>query len=136
MKITKVLGDVADKCQKGTTYDQSLFNIKKFNSFLEEKGINDDINSLNGKLLNDYQNYLVKNGLQIKTISRYVRGIKTLINYLNKDEDFDIKIDISALNILKDKRTTEQKKSKNVPLTESQLLDIYNLTDLTARRRS
>ncbi len=133
LKITKVLGDVADKCQKGTTYDQSLFNIKKFNSFLEEKGINDDINSLNGKLLNDYQNYLVKNGLQIKTISRYVRGIKTLINYLNKDEDFDIKIDISALNILKDKRTTEQKKSKNVPLTESQLLDIYNLTDLTAR---
>ena len=133
IKTTIVLSDIAYKYQTSKTCNQSLFNIKKFKKFLEEKGINDDIRLLNGRLLNEYQTYLVEKSLQYKTISRYVRGICALINYLNKDEDFDIKIDISALNLLKDKRTTEQKKSKNVPLSESQLLDIYNLTNLSSK---
>jgi site-specific recombinase XerD len=133
MKIEIVLSDIAYKYQTAKTYEQSLFNIRKFIKFLEEKDINDDISSLNGKLLNDYQDYLIENDLQIRSIGRYISGIKTLVNYLNKDKDSNIRIDLSAHIILKDKRTTEQKKSKNVPLSESQLLDIYNLTDLSSK---
>ena len=52
---------------------------------------------------------------------------------MNKDENINIKIDYSSLNIVKDKRSHEQKKSKNVPLTEEQLIKIHELKDLTPK---
>lgn len=133
VRITSVLSDIASKYQKEKTCEQSLFNIERLRKYLRIKNIDDDINLLNGDLLNDYQQSLINQGMMIKTISRYVRGIVTLINYLNKDETINIRIDYSSLNILKDKRSNEQKKSKNVPLTEKQLIKINKLKDLTPK---
>lgn len=132
-RMTNILSDIASKYQKGTTCEQSLFNIERLKKYLKIRNIDDDINLLNGDLLSDYQHSLINEKMAIKTISRYVRGIVTLINYLNKDENINIKIDYSSLNIVKDKRSHEQKKSKNVPLTEEQLIKIHELKDLTPK---
>lgn len=131
-KITDVLNDMAYQHQD-KSLDQYLFSVKMLKNFLDKKGLDDDISILNGELLNNYQQSLVNEEKAIKTISAYIRNLKTLINYANKDKFLNIKIDITELEILKDKRTNEQKKSKQVPLSENQLMDIYNLRGLTER---
>lgn len=132
MRITDVLNDMAYQHQDKSA-DQYLFSVKTFKKFLDKEGVDDDILNLNGELLNNYQQSLVGDKKSIKTISSYIRNLKTLINYANKDKSLNIKIDITALEILKDKRSNEQKKSKQVPLSENQLLDIYNLQGLSER---
>ena len=131
-KITDVLNDMAYQHQDKSV-DQYLFSVKTFKKFLDKEGVDDDILNLNGELLNNYQQSLVGDKKSIKTISSYIRNLKTLINYANKEKSLNIKIDITALEILKDKRSNEQKKSKQVPLSENQLIDIYNLQGLSER---
>ena len=132
MRIIDVLNDMAYQHQDKSA-DQYLFSVKTFKKFLDKEGVDDDILNLNGELLNNYQQSLVGDKKSIKTISSYIRNLKTLINYANKDKSLNIKIDITALEILKDKRSNEQKKSKQVPLSENQLIDIYNLQGLSER---
>ena len=132
MRITDVLNDMAYQHQDKSA-DQYLFSVKTFKKFLDKEGVDDDILNLNGELLNNYQQSLVGDKKSIKTICSYIRNLKTLINYANKDKSLNIKIDITALEILKDKRSNEQKKSKQVPLSENQLIDIYNLQGLSER---
>ena len=131
-KITDVLNNMAYQHQD-KSLDQYLFSVKMLKKFLDKKGLDDDISILNGELLNNYQQSLVNEEKAIKTISAYIRNLKSLINYANKDKFLNLKIDITELEILKDKRTNEQKKSKQVPLSENQLMDIYNLRGLTER---
>lgn len=132
IKITDVLEKMAQK-RPTRSIDQYLFTVKGFKKFLEVVGIDDDISKLDGELLSAYQDYLINGGKQIKTISAYLRNLKTLINAANKDKELNVKIDISELDIIKDKRTNEQKKSKQIPLTENQLMDIYHLKNLTEK---
>ena len=133
MKITSLLIDMAYKHQSEKTSEQSAFIVKKFKEYLDNNKIADDISLLNGLLLMNYQQFLVNNKKTIKTIENYIRGLKTLINYANKDKTINIKIDISDLVVIKDKRSREQKKSKNVPLTEEELLKIYALNNLSEK---
>lgn len=131
-KITDVLNNMAYQHQNKSV-DQYLFSVKTLKKFLDKEGIDDDILLLNGELLNKYQQSLISENKTIKTISTYIRNLKTLINYANKDKSLNLKIDITELEILEDKRTKEQKKSKQVPLSEDQLTAIYNLKGLTER---
>ncbi len=131
-RITDVLNDMAYQ-HEDKSADHYLFSVKVFKKFLDKEGLEDDISILNGDLLNRYQQSLVYEKKAIKTISAYIRNLKTLINFANKDKSLNLKIDITALEILKDKRSNEQKKSKQVPLSENQLMDIYNLQGLTGR---
>ena len=131
-KITDVLNGMAYQ-HYDKSVDQYLFSVKTLKKFLDKEGIDDEISNLNGELLNKFQQSLVGEDKAIKTISTYIRNLKTLINYANKDKSLNIKIDITELEILKDKRKKEEKKSKQVPLSEDQLVTIYNLQDLTGR---
>lgn len=133
MKITTLLINMAYKYQSEKTSVQSVFIVNKFKEFLNDRKIEDDITLLNGNLLMDYQQSLANNKKTIKTIENYIRGLKTLINYANKDKTTNVKIDISDLVVIKDKRSREQKKSKNVPLTEEQLSKIYALNNLSEK---
>ena len=132
MRITDVLNDMA-YLHEDKSVDQYLFSVKTFKKFLDKEGLDDNILILNGELLNNYQQSLVNENKAIKTISAYIRNLNTLIKYANKDKSLNLKIDITALEILKDKRSIEQKKSKQIPLSERQLIEIYNLQDLTER---
>jgi len=131
-KITDILNDMAYQHQNKSV-DQYLFSVKILKKFLDKENVDDNILLLNGELLNKYQQSLISENKKIKTISTYIRNLKTLINYANKDKSLNLKIDITELEILEDKRTKEQKKSKQVPLSEDQLSAIYNLKGLTER---
>lgn len=108
--------------------------IDRFEKYLISKGVEDIITNLNGDTLNDYQDYLSDSGKQYKTINSYLKNLITLINLANAEKELlSSKIDYSSFKMIRDKRTTEQKKSKQVPLTEDQLLDIYHLNGITEK---
>ena len=108
--------------------------IDRFEKYLISKGVEDKITNLNGDTLNDYQDYLSDSGKQYKTINSYLKNLITLINLANAEKELlSSKIDYSSFKMIRDKRTTEQKKSKQVPLTEVQLLDIYHLNGITEK---
>ena len=129
-KMTSFLEEMAYS-KPGKRVDEYLFVIKRLKKYLEEHGIDDNISLLNGDLLNDYQKTLIKEKKSIRTIRKYIADIQTLIRRSKSNKN--IIIDLSTLDILEDKRTTEQKKSKQVPLTEKQLLELYHLKNLTEK---
>lgn len=110
--------------------------VSAFKEYLEAKGISDRLSSINRDVLEDYQQYLLERGpATIKTLLNKVKGIVTLINHANKDKTVRSNINTNGITYLEDNRSREQRKSKQVPLTESQLSAIYNYTDLNAKER-
>lgn len=110
--------------------------VSAFKEYLEAKGISDRLSSINRDVLEDYQQYLQgSRPATVKTLLNKVKGIVTLINHANKDKTVRSNINTNGIAYLEDNRSREQRKSKQVPLTESQLLAIYNYTDLNAKER-
>jgi len=130
-KMTDFLSDMLySKETKAESKYLSVINCLK--DYLRKSNIKDDIANLNGDLLNDFQQSLINQNVKKKTVTtirNYALDIKTLINRSKMDKS--IKIDLSTFVLLEDKRTKEQKKSKNIPLTERQLQDLYELDNLT-----
>lgn len=125
-----ILTQMAEK-YNGDNRRQYLGCVSRFQEFIETSGIEDNIINLNGDLLNKYQDFLIENGKQYKTIHGYLKNLKTLINKANSVPNLLVnKIDYSSYIVLEDKRSGEQRKSKQIALTEEQLKSLYNLTDL------
>jgi integrase len=82
-------------------------------------------------LLTAYQEFLCEKNLGVRTIGNYEGALITLIRKANKDREIKANINLTGYERIKDMRSKEQKKSKQVPLTEAQLLNIYHLTDLS-----
>lgn len=130
--ITTLMG-LAEKYEK-KSFRHYKNCIVSFEKYLITKGIEDIITNLNGDTLNDYQDYLSDSEKQYKTINSYLKNLITLINLANAEKGLLLsRIDYSSFKMIRDKRTTEQKKSKQVPLTENQLLEIYHLNGLTEK---
>ena len=110
--------------------------VSAFKEYLEAKGISDRLSAINRDVLEDYQQYLQeRRPAVVKTLLNKVKGIVTLINHANKDKSVRSNINTNGITYLEDNRSKEQRKSKQVTLTESQLLAIYNYTDLNAKER-
>ena len=110
--------------------------VSAFKEYLEAEGISDRLSSINRDVLEGYQQYLLeRKPATIKTLLNKVKGIVTLINHANKDKTVRSNINTNGITYLEDNRSREQRKSKQVPLTESQLSAIYNYTDLNAKER-
>lgn len=110
--------------------------MSAFKEYLEAEGISDRLSSINRDVLEGYQQYLLeRRPATIKTLLNKVKGIVTLINHANKDKTVRSNINTNGITYLEDNRSREQRKSKQVPLTESQLSAIYNYTDLNAKER-
>lgn len=110
--------------------------VSAFKEYLEAEGISDRLSSINRDVLEGYQQYLLeRRPATIKTLLNKVKGIVTLIYHANKDKTVRSNINTNGITYLEDNRSREQRKSKQVPLTESQLSAIYNYTDLNAKER-
>lgn len=110
--------------------------VSAFKEYLEAKGISDRLSAINRDVLEDYQQYLQeRRPAVVKTLLNKVKGIVTLINHANKDKSVRSNINTNGITYLEDNRSKEQRKSKQVTLTESQLSAIYNYTDLNAKER-
>ena len=108
--------------------------ISAFEAFLKVKSIPNRLSAINGDTLTDYQQYLLDlNPRRIATHLNKIKGIRTLINHANRDKEIKANININSFVAIRDERSKEQKKSKQVPLTEKQLLAIYNYTNLKPR---
>lgn len=116
---------------------QSLYrsSINRFNQFLTEREKIDTLSAINSDLLDEFVEYLTKRRLQFKTIHNYEGAIITLIRYANSDKRIKAKINISDHKRIEDHRSREQRKSKQVPLTEEQLNQIYHLQNLTPKEQ-
>ena len=132
VKVVQMTSFLEEMIELKPTKAESKYksNINTLKKFLQEQEIEDNLTLLNGDLLNKYQQWLVKQEKTIGCIRQYIQDIKTLINRGGKSH---IKIDLSTLELLEDHRSKEQKKSKQVPLTEQQILSIYKLDNLSEK---
>lgn len=133
MKATTVFTEMIDK--NIDSRSQSLYKstLNKFKHFLSSNRIEDSLDCINSELLDEFVGYLVRAQLQAKTIHNYEGAIITLINYANSDKTIKAEINLTGHKRFEDKRSKEQKKSKQVPLTEEQLNAIYSLKGLTPK---
>ena len=135
LSATLILSQMAEKnIPSENSRKIYLGYVAAFKEYLEAKGISNRLSAINTDVLEDYQQFLLdRNPARIKTLLNKVKGIVTLINHANKDKAIKANINTNGITYLEDKRSKEQKKSKQVPLTEGQLLAIYNYTDLNAK---
>lgn len=131
------LQTLADKHQQETGKDiKSYVNtIANFRKFIGEKGIVDDVRTLDLQTLNQYKEWLLKSGKAIKTINDLLRAFRALVEMLNKKEQRtgDNYIDLRAFEMPKDNRSKEEKQSKAEPLTEEELETLWQYEKLTER---
>lgn len=128
---------LADKHQQETGKDiKSYVNtLANFRKFINEKGIEDDVNVLDLQTLNQYKEWLLESGKAIKTINDLLRAFRALVEMLNKKEQRtgDNYIDLRAFEMPKDNRSKEEKQSKAEPLTEEELETLWKYEKLTER---
>lgn len=135
LSATLVFRKMVDKHMKeDSTKKVYLGYISAFEAFLKDKNIPNSLSIINGDTLADYQQYLLElSPRRVATHLNKIKGIITLINHANRDKEIKANININSFVVIKDERSKEQKKSKQVPLTEEQLLAIYNYTNLKPR---
>lgn len=128
---TIILSQMIDKYIEEKSQGFYIHAINSFKKFLREKGLEDNLARLDVDLLTAYQEFLCEKNLGVRTIGNYEGALITLIRKANKDREIKANINLTGYERIKDMRSKEQKKSKQVPLTEAQLLNIYHLTDLS-----
>lgn len=128
---TIILSQMIDKYIEEKSQGFYIHAINSFKKFLREKGFEDNLARLDVDLLTAYQEFLCEKNLGVRTIGNYEGALITLIRKANKDREIKANINLTGYERIKDMRSKEQKKSKQVPLTEAQLLNIYHLTDLS-----
>ena len=135
LSATLVFRKMVDKYVKEDSSKKIYLGyISAFEAFLKVKSIPNRLSAINGDTLTDYQQYLLDlNPRRIATHLNKIKGIRTLINHANRDKEIKANININSFVAIRDERSKEQKKSKQVPLTEEQLLAIYNYTNLKPR---
>lgn len=135
LSATLVFRKMVDKYVKEDSSKKIYLGyISAFEAFLKVKNIPNRLSAINGDTLTDYQQYLLDlNPRRIATHLNKIKGIRTLINHANRDKEIKANINTNSFVAIRDERSKEQKKSKQVPLTEKQLLAIYNYTNLKPR---
>ena len=133
MQATKTFIELIEKNIAPKSQPLYISTVNKFRNFLCKHKKPDRINIITSELLDEFVAYLNNSSLLFKTIHNYEGALITLINYANNDKDIRANINITTHKRFEDHRSREQKKSKQVPLTEEQLYHIYNLKDLTKK---
>lgn len=105
-------------------------NISVFKRFLDDEKIPDTWSSITYENLEKYKEYLIAKGKVVATINNCLGGIKTVLRKADKEKDIKFDFHTSGcdkVEKVKDRRSKEEKKSKQIPLTEKQIYDLYNL---------
>lgn len=130
---TYIMKNFAAKKGK-TTYKQYETVINAFKTFLDLKGIDNHLSSMNYKTFKAYQDYLCdEDPKKVTTINNKITTLKGLLKSISKSKEYDYKYsdsEIDDLDNVKDKRTKWDRRSKQVALNEEQILKIYNLQGL------
>ena len=105
-------------------------NINVFKQFLDDEKIPDTWSSITYENMEKYKEYLIAKGQAVATINNCLGGIKIILRKADKDKDIKFDFHTSGcdkVEKVKDLRSKEEKKSKQIPLTEKQVYELYNL---------
>ena len=130
---TYILLHFASKKAK-STYEQYKTTINTFKTFLALKGIDNHLSAMNYKTLKAYQDYMCdEEPKRVKTINNKISTLKGLLRDISKSKEYDYKFsdsEIDDLDNIPDLRSKWDRRSKQVSLSEKEILKIYNLQDL------
>lgn len=116
--------------EKDSTRNIYLGNISLFKQFLNEKKIPDAWSSVTSKNLEEYKDYLNSGKRTVTSVNNCLSCLKIILKKADRASNIDFDFYTSGCNKvskMKDTRTREEKKSKQIPLTEEQVYALYNL---------
>ena len=116
--------------EKDSTRDIYKGNINLFKQFLIEKKIPDTWSSITSENLEEYKNYLNSGTRTVTSVNNCLSCLKIILKKADKAKEIDFNFYTSGcdkVDKIKDIRTREEKKSKQIPLTEKQVQALYNL---------
>lgn len=135
-EATYILLDFASKKGK-STYEQYKTIINTFKTFLELKGIDNHLSSMNYKTFKAYQDYMCdEEPKRVKTIDNKMSALIGLLRSVSKSKEYNYKFsdsEIDDLEMIPDLRSKWDRRSKQVALNEEQILKIYNCQGLTQK---
>lgn len=130
---TYIMLDFAAKKGK-TTYDQYKTIINAFKTFLDLKGIDNHLSSMNYKTFKAYQDYLCdEDPKRVKTIDNKMSALKGLLRSISKSKEYNYKYsdsEIDDLESIPDLRSKWDRRSKQVALNEKDILNLYTFPNL------
>lgn len=133
---TYIMTNYVQTTKSDTAAGQYITIISAFKSFLDTKGIDNHLASMNFHTLKAYQDYMCdEDPKRVTTINNKIGMIKHFLKQISKTKQYDYKYSDSELDDLEsipDIRSKWDKRSKQVSLTEEQIYTLYNLSNLTA----
>lgn len=121
---------ITDRAGTDSTKYQHTSNLNKFERFLHENNIDNIFQNMNLKTINDYQIFLFKTKTSVTTIKNIIKG--TLFPILRKaDKNINIPFkwnesNLDSFELIKDSSNNNVKESKQIALTEEQVMQIHN----------
>lgn len=104
--------------------------LNVFKRFLDKEGIPDIWSNITGENIEKYKEYLIAENKAIATINNNLNNLKTALRRAHKAKDINFDFYTSGcdnIEKVQDKRSKEEKKSKQIPLTGEQVEKLYNL---------
>lgn len=105
-------------------------NINVFREFLNENEISDTWSNITGDTLEKYKVYLDSKERTVATINNCLASLNLILRKADKKKDIDFDFHTSGcdkVEKVRDIRTKDEKKSKQIPLTEEQIQKLYSL---------
>lgn len=105
-------------------------NINVFKRFLEDENITDTWENITEDNLEKYKEYLIGKGQAVTTINNCLSSLKNILRKADKEKSICFDFHTSGcdkVEKVKALRSKEEKKSKQIPLTETQIYELYNL---------
>jgi site-specific recombinase XerD len=79
----------------------------KWKGFRESKGRSYDYQDLNFNLLNEFRIYLKNQGLQLNTVSKYIKTIKSFLSYLSLHKELPVPASYKKVSVEKEEPEIE-----------------------------
>lgn len=130
VSATAQMKQLLSKVPTDTTREIYRGNINVFKQFLEKEKIPDIWSNITRDTLESYKEYLISNNRFVSTINNCITGLIVMLKKADEDREIEFDFQISGCNKvkkLKDTRTQEEKKSKQILLTENQVQKLYEL---------
>ena len=131
---TYILLEFASR-KAASTFEQYKTIINTFKDFLDLKGIENRLSSMNYKTFKAYQDYMCdEEPKRVKTIDNKMSTLIGLLRNISKSKEYNYKFsdsEIDDLEKIPDLRSKWDRRSKQVALNEEQILKIYNHQNFT-----
>lgn len=134
---TYIMNDFAS-LQQESTAKQYRTTISAFKKYLDEKDIENRLSNMNYDTFKSYQDYMCDEGYTIKTINDKITLLKGILKKISSSKKYDYKYSNSELDDLKkviDNRSRYDKRSKQVALTENEIMRLYNMQGLKPKEQ-